>query len=147
MKRIQFWSLLLGLTFGSLAFVACGDDDDTSNVTTATLAGTEWYEEQFLDGKFLNYVTYIFDKNGHVSFGNLGQSDEDGKWHKWTRHTYDYTISGNKFSWFRGEDKTEGTYSINGDVLTLKINGRSTELTLKRMTGKVLNLYNNAIQD
>lgn len=30
MKKIQFWSLLLGLTFGSLAFVACGDDDDDS---------------------------------------------------------------------------------------------------------------------
>ena len=28
MKKYQFWSLLLGLTFGSLTFVACGGDDD-----------------------------------------------------------------------------------------------------------------------
>lgn len=34
MKKIQFWSLLLGLTFGSLAFTACGDDDDDNNTTT-----------------------------------------------------------------------------------------------------------------
>lgn len=30
MKKIQFWSLLLGLTFGSLAFTACSNDDDDS---------------------------------------------------------------------------------------------------------------------
>jgi hypothetical protein len=33
MKKITFWSLLLGLTFGSLTFVACGGDDDDDNAT------------------------------------------------------------------------------------------------------------------
>jgi hypothetical protein len=46
MKKIQFWSLLVGLCIGSLAFVACGDDDkDTSsggNVSAEELLGS-WY--------------------------------------------------------------------------------------------------------
>lgn len=36
MKKIKFWSLMLGLTFGSLAFVACGDDKEDSNTTPPT---------------------------------------------------------------------------------------------------------------
>lgn len=37
MKNLKFWSLLIGLVFGSLAFVACGDDDDdNSNNPTPT---------------------------------------------------------------------------------------------------------------
>ena len=33
MKKLQFFSLLLGLVLGSLAFVACGDDDNDSTNT------------------------------------------------------------------------------------------------------------------
>lgn len=34
MKKIQFWSLLLGLTFGSLAFTACSSDSSDDNGST-----------------------------------------------------------------------------------------------------------------
>ena len=151
MKKLQFFSLLLGLVFGSLAFVACGDDDDDNNTpkaTTATLADTKWYEEQTMDGKFLNYVTYIFDNAGHVSFGNLDNNGADKKWHKWTRHTYDYTVSGENFSWTQEGHTSTGTYSIsvNGDILTIKMEGNSRDIVVKRMTGDVLNWYNNAIE-
>ena len=44
MKKFYFWSLLLGLTFGSMALTACGDDDDDPTpdpVPTPVVSGGE----------------------------------------------------------------------------------------------------------
>lgn len=46
MKKLYYWSLMLGLVFGSLTFTACGDDDDddapgtTGTTETAETAET-----------------------------------------------------------------------------------------------------------
>ncbi len=145
MKKLNLW-LFASLFVAAFTLSACGSDDDDDKPTTATLVGTKWYEEQTMDGHFLNYVTYIFDNNGQVSFGNL-QEMNDGKWHKWTRHTYSYKVNGNSFSWGNEEYTTSGTYVIEGDVLKLTRNGGGTNIIqLKRMTGAVLNKYNNAVE-
>ncbi len=145
MKKTYLW-LLASLFVAAFTLTACGsDDDEDDKPTTATLFGTKWYEEQTLDGKFLNYETAIFDNNGEVSWGNLGE-EQDGKWHKWVRHTYRYTVNGNRFSMGEGDHVQTGTYSIEGDVLKITWDdGGSNVLQMKRMTGSVLQKYNNAI--
>lgn len=55
MKKIQFWSLLIGLLLGSFAFVACGDDDDNSSesggkggTSSGTIAVKDLYGSWYL---------------------------------------------------------------------------------------------------
>lgn len=43
MKKFYFWSLLLGLTFGSMAFTACGDDDDDPEPVPTPVVTDPWY--------------------------------------------------------------------------------------------------------
>ena len=58
-----------------------------------------------------------------------------------------YKVNGNSFSWGNEEYTTSGTYVIEGDVLKLTRNGGGTNIIqLKRMTGAVLNKYNNAVE-
>lgn len=83
MKKIQFWSLLLGLTFGSLAFVACGDDDDDdTNTTPVAPGGTvdsklvgDW---QLVEGS-PHHPSWHFESNGtgYQQFTMDAGGDED----------------------------------------------------------------------
>lgn len=78
MKKIHFWSLLLGLTVGSLAFVACGDDDDNDSGTSTSsnniLLG-KWTKstvipggESQAQGKYYAVVTNSYEFKSDMTF-------------------------------------------------------------------------------
>lgn len=70
MRKIQFWSLLVGLVFGTMAFVACGGDDDDDSIPTppATEKTLVGYWKGYIPGnnpedmalRYAHYLYYYF---------------------------------------------------------------------------------------
>lgn len=143
-KKLNLW-LLLSLFMAVFTLSACGgSDSDDDTPPTSSLKDSKWYVEQTMDGQFLCYETYIFTNDGKAMWGNL--IEDNGQWHKFVRHTYSFTVSGNQITLTASDHTQRGTYTINGDVLNLNIED-GWEVSLKRMTGDVLDKYNSAIED
>lgn len=117
MKNLKFWSLLIGLVFGSLAFVACGDDDDdNSNNPTPTptpptniLLG-KWSKstvipggENQTQGKYYAVVTNSYEFKSDMTFESSTSSVT----------IYEKADPAEQFS------RTTGTYTFENNQLTL----------------------------
>lgn len=155
MKTFRFFGLMLMTVMMTFGMAACGsDDDDDDNDTSSkieTIAGTIWYQDSEAAEGWTNYETFIFDKNGNMHWGNLMKENNSSQWIKFTRHSFNYKVDGNTFTygvWGKGiEDAWErkGTYTIQGDVLSIKWNDGDNTVVMKRIAGDMLNKYNSAI--
>jgi uncharacterized cupin superfamily protein len=149
MKKLQFWSLMVGLVFGSLAFVACGDDDDDDNSNssgTADLATAvigKWYLTETSEKKVLvNIIEFKADKTG--TFGEY-KAKADNNWRiEGGEAPFTYTISGKRVTMTATNggktEVREGDVVINSDgtaTVTAIENGKTgNTMTMRRVTNQ-----------
>ena len=118
MRKISFWSLLLGLTFGSLAFVACGGDDDddspsnggggnNNNPQSLDIKGAWSTSHQGLDGTS-NSESWTFNADGTFEWIVTETNNVYG----WTGSQYTKTLK-------TSQRKGTGTYTTADEAVTL----------------------------
>ena len=90
-------------------------------------------------------MTWVFD-GGQADWGNLVWSTENGRWEKFTRHSYTLTVDGCDFTMTNGEDvNRSGSYVIEGDEMMIYYTDQ-TGMKLARITGDLLNTWNSATE-
>jgi hypothetical protein len=88
-------------------------------------------------------MTWVFS-NGRADWGNLMKNTDEGRWEKWTRHSFTLTVDGCDFTMTNGEDvNRSGSYVIDGDEMTMYLD--QVEMHMTRIKGDLLNTWNNAI--
>ena len=109
-----------------------------------SLAGTKWYETENSSPADKLYMTWVFD-GGQADWGNLMWSTENGRWEKFTRHSFILTVDGCDITLTTGDgNKRSGYYVIEDDEMTLFFDGLETKLT--RIKDDLLTTWNNAIK-
>jgi hypothetical protein len=109
-----------------------------------SLAGTKWYETENSSPEDKIYMTWVFD-GGKADWGNLVWSTENGRWEKFTRHSFILTVDGCDITLTTGDgNKRSGYYVIEDDEMTLFFDGLETKLT--RIKDDLLTTWNNAIK-
>lgn len=110
MKKIQFWSLFLGLTFGSLAFTACSSDDDESgNDGGGAITSLEGTWKSVHQGERGVHITNI------IVFGADGSYED--------RHIEVLEVASGPSTKMLETDETvtKGTYKKEGDKYMVQI--------------------------
>lgn len=109
MKTLRYIGMTLLAVVLCVNFAACSDDDeDDTQVTPATLAGTTWKitssDENGMEG-----ATFTFKNDGTVTVN-------PSKWEKVT-----YSVSGSDLKIiFNNDDYIQGAISINGKTAAYK---------------------------
>lgn len=136
MKKIQFWSLLIGLVLGSFACVACGDDDDndkkgesgtSGNITAEELIGNWYLIDENSSKKVCIDVIQVLDKQNLVFTEMKAKAeygwelrDEDQR----TQHMT-YTYDGKRITMSQGNMGAEITKE-NGQYMIQRYEGDQT---------------------
>ena len=153
----QYWTMDDGMTtifisagseayseMANLPVVYYKKDRTPTDVPSESLIGTKWYETENSNPEGHMYMTWVFE-NGKADWGNLMKDTEEGRWEKWTRHTFTLTVDGNDFTMTNGEGvKRSGSYVIEGDEMTMYMD--ETEMKMTRITGDLLNTWNSATE-
>ena len=110
-----------------------------------SLIGTKWYEMGNSNPEGHMYMTWVFE-NGKADWGNLMKDTEEGRWEKWTRHSYTLTVDGCDFTMTNGEGvERSGSYVIEGDEMMIYYTDQ-TGMKLARIKGDLLDTWNSATE-
>ena len=164
MKKLQFWSLMLGLVFGSLAFVACGDDDDDNSNSGGGASGDlatqiigKWYLTEVSQDKVLvDIIEFKTDKTG--SFAEYKAKAKNNWRVESGVENFTYTLTGKhvvmiaKGQQLKEGDNREGDIVMNSDgtaTVTAKgEEGKTQTMTLRRVTNQTgESLINELLKD
>ena len=120
-------------------------DRTPTDVPSESLIGTKWYEMGNSNPEGHMYMTWVFE-NGKADWGNLMKDTEEGRWEKWTRHTFTMTVDGNDFTMINGEGvERSGSYVIEGDEMMIYYTDQ-TGMKLARIKGDLLDIWNSATE-
>lgn len=116
-----------------------------NDIPSESLIGTKWYEMGNSNPEGHVYMTWIFE-NGKADWGNLMKDTTEGRWEKWTRHTFTMTVDGNDFTMINGEGvERSGSYVIEGDEMMIYYTDQ-TGMKLARIKGDLLDIWNSATE-
>jgi len=139
MKKLNLW-LFMSLFVAAFTLTACGDDD---NSKPGSLVGTVWYEDGSSKPDSHWFRIWDFGTDGVALFGILEKDKSSGDWSKRILHSWKYQVKGDQFSAVNEYDvQISGTYTIEGDVLKLTMNGEAQKMI--RLTGEILDKYKGA---
>jgi len=153
----EYWDMEDGMTtvfisagteayseMANLPVVYYKENRTPKDVPAESLIGTMWYETDNSNPEGHMYMTWVFS-NGRADWGNLMKNTDEGRWEKWTRHSFTLTVNGNDFILYAGEEVwNAGSYVIEGDELTLYM--KQAEMKMTRIKGDLLNTWNNATE-
>ena len=154
----EFWTMDDGMTtifisagteayseMANLPVVYYKKDRTPADNPSESLIGTKWYEMGNSNPEGHMYMTWVFE-NGKADWGNLMMDTEEGRWEKWTRHTFTLTVDGNDFTMTNGEGvERSGSYVIEGDEMMIYYTDQAG-MKLARITGDLLNTWNSATE-
>lgn len=112
MKKIQFFSLLAGLVLGSLAFVACGDDDDSNDNNGKSDEPTVVINDRIVGTWIWGEPGQPVDE-GHHAAGYVFQDNGQCKYYE---RFYEY-IDDNRV--LMEEESKEGTFTVTNLKLVM----------------------------
>ena len=120
-------------------------DRTPTDVPSESLIGTKWYEMGNSNPEKHFYMTWVFS-NGRADWGNLRKNTDEGRWEKWTRHSFTLTVDGNDFTMINGEGvERSGSYVIEGDEMMIYYTDQ-TGMKLARIKGDLLDIWNSATE-
>ena len=126
MKKFGKYFVLLAVAIlSSIAFTACGDDDDDNDVSDSKIVGT-WKHE---------YSKSVYKENGKVV------EEYEDTWNTY-KMTWEFNSTGTLFMNEEG-DKEWYNYTYSGKKLTVFDHEGYTEYTVKKLTGNTLIIEGN----
>lgn len=135
MKKLYSTIMMLAMMIAALSLTACGGDDTDDEVDVKTAIVGVWYcniayiEEYGENGKY--EISEVLLRNSIVAGSVLTINANK-------TYTINYTSTG-------GTNES-GTYSVNGNTLTLKSGDVSTEWLIKSVSSDKLSLFHKEIE-